>query len=391
MSVNASIPEQEDLPLDGILVVDLSQFLAGPLAGLKLADMGASVIKIERPDVGDLTRYLYLSDTDVDGVNTLFHAINRNKQSFAADLKLAEDLERVRKLISKADVVIQNFRPGVVERLGLDYESIREINPKVVYASISGYGTAEEWNKLPGQDLLAQAKSGLMWLTGDADHPPVPMGLAVADVLAGNNALQGILSGLLRSRIKNKGAHIEVSLLESILDLQFEVLTTYLNDGEKPPCRSDVNNGHAYLSAPYGVYETSDGYIAIAMTPVDHLGKLLGSEELLNFTKKNEWFTHRDEIKAILAKLIKTQPTSHWMEILVASDIWASEVFDWPKLLNSKAFKQLDFLQDLLLPSGKTIRTTRCPVRIDGHTLKSNTPAPLIGEHTVQLGQKYDL
>jgi CoA:oxalate CoA-transferase len=391
MSVIFSESEREDLPLDGILVIDFSQFLAGPLASLKLADLGAQVIKVERPGNGDLSREIYLSETDVEGVNTLFHAINRNKQSFAANLKSTEDLKRVRKLISKADVVIQNFRPGVIERLGLDYDSVRKINPKVIYTSISGYGNAQVWNKLPGQDLLAQAKSGLMWLTGDADQPPVPMGLAVADILAGNNALQGILSALVRCCLKNKGAHIEVSLLESIMDLQFEVLTTYLNDGEKPPCRSDVSNGHAYLSAPYGVYETSDGYIAIAMTPVDHLGKLLGSDDLLAFSDKNKWFTYRDQIKAILAELLKTQSTSHWMDILVAADVWASEVLDWQTLLNSTAFKQLDFLQDLLLPSGESIRTTRFPIRIDGHILKSNVPAPMVGEHTEQLEKEFDL
>jgi crotonobetainyl-CoA:carnitine CoA-transferase CaiB-like acyl-CoA transferase len=380
-----------ELPLDGILVVDMSQFLAGPMASLKLADMGARVIKVERPEKGDLSRSLYLSDTDINDTNTLFHAINRNKESYAANMKSADNVGKLRKLLAKADVVIQSFRPGVIERLGLDYEAIRSINPKVVYASISGYGTALAWQKLPGQDLLAQARSGLMWLTGNADQPPVPMGLAVADIMAGNNALQGILSGLIRSQRRNTGALIEVSLIEAVLDLQFEVLTVYLNDGEKPPKRSDASSGHAYLSAPYGVYETLDGHIAVAMTPVDHLGRLLDSAELSGYTDRGEWFTRRDEIKSALATILKTRPTAHWIGIFEAADTWACEVLDWQTLMATDAFRQLDFIQELDLQPAGTIRTTRCPVRIDRQVLKSRVPAPAVGQHTAVIEAEFGL
>jgi CoA:oxalate CoA-transferase len=149
--------------LDGVLVLDLSQFLSGPFAALRLSDLGARVIKIERPDGGDLCRRLYLSDTEIGGDSTLFHAINRGKESFAADFKNKDDLAAIHKLILGADVLIQNFRPGVIERLGLDYDSVKKINPGIVYASISGYGEDGPWKALPGQDLLAQARSGLMW------------------------------------------------------------------------------------------------------------------------------------------------------------------------------------------------------------------------------------
>jgi crotonobetainyl-CoA:carnitine CoA-transferase CaiB-like acyl-CoA transferase len=380
-----------ELPLDGILVVDMSQFLAGPMASLKLADMGARVIKVERPEKGDLSRSLYLSDTDINDSNTLFHAINRNKESYAANMKAADDVGKLRKLLAKADVVIQSFRPGVIERLGLDYEAIKSINPKVVYASISGYGTALAWQKLPGQDLLAQARSGLMWLTGNSDQPPVPMGLAVADIMAGNNALQGILSGLIRSQRRNTGALIEVSLIEAVLDLQFEVLTVYLNDGGKPPKRSDVSSGHAYLAAPYGVYETVDGHIAVAMTPVDHLGRLLDSAELSGYTDRSEWFTRRDEIKSALATILKTRPTAHWIAIFEAADTWACEVLDWQSLMATDAFRQLDFIQELDLQPAGTIRTTRCPVRVDRQVLRSRVPAPAVGQHTAVIEAEFGL
>lgn len=391
MPADSLAPNPLELPLDGVLVVDMSQFLAGPVASLKLADMGARVIKVERPGRGDLSRTLYLSDTDVNGINTLFHAINRNKQSFAADLKSREDVRKLRRLVAKADVVIQSFRPGVIERLGLDYEAIRNINPTVVYASVSGYGNALAWQKLPGQDLLAQARSGLMWLTGNSDHPPMPMGLAVADIMAGNNALQGILAGLIRSQRRNAGTFVEVSLIEAVLDLQFEVLTVYLNDGRKPPTRSDVSSGHAYLAAPYGVYETLDGYLAIAMTPVDHLGKLLNSTELSAFADKREWFTKRDEIKSILAGILRTRRTSDWMEIFVSADTWACEVLDWDTLMNSDAFRQLDFIQELDIDSTASLLTTRCPIRIDGRVLKCNVPAPEVGQHTAEIDAEFEL
>ena len=167
-------------PLEGLIVLEFSQFLSGPYAGLRLADLGARVIKIERPDVGDLCRNLYISDTDLEGDSTLFHAINRNKESFAANLKDRKDLELVKKLIEKADIITQNFRPGVIERIGLDYESVKKINSKIVYGTISGYGSEGPWSSLPGQDLLAQSRSGLVWLNGNGNEAPTPMGLAAA-------------------------------------------------------------------------------------------------------------------------------------------------------------------------------------------------------------------
>ena len=162
-------------PLQGLIVLEFSQFLSGPYAGLRLSDLGARVIKIERPEVGDLCRTLYISDTDLEGDSTLFHAINRNKESFAANLKDPHDLDLVKKLITKADIITQNFRPGVIEKIGLDYESVKKINSKIVYGSISGYGSEGPWKDLPGQDLLAQSRTGLVWLNGNGGEAPTPV------------------------------------------------------------------------------------------------------------------------------------------------------------------------------------------------------------------------
>lgn len=368
-------------PLEGLLVIDFSQFLAGPSASLRLADLGARVIKIERPQGGDLCRQLYISNLHVDGESTLFHTINRNKESFAGDLKKPEDRQAIRELVSRADVVIQNFRPGVMEKLGFHYEAVNEYNPGVVYGEVTGYGKAGPWRDKPGQDLLAQSLTGLPWLNGDADQPPVPFGLAIADMLAGAHLVQGILACLVRRGFTGKGGRVEVSLMESVLDFQFEVLTTHLNDGGLLPQRSAVNNAHAYLGAPYGIYKTADGYLALAMGSVTRLGELLGCPELLEYTDSKRYFTERDQIKAILARHLETQTTAYWLSILEPADIWCADVFTWHQLLEHEAFRVLDFVQEV----GRGVQTTRCPIRIDGEIYKSPIGAPSLGEHTEQI------
>ncbi|MDJ1006590.1 MAG: CaiB/BaiF CoA-transferase family protein [Paracoccaceae bacterium] len=372
---------QDARPLDGLLVVDFSQFLSGPLASLKLADLGARVIKVERPGSGDLCRHLYLSDTDIDGDNSLFHAINRNKESLTADLRNEDDREMLRALIKRADVMIQNFRPGVIERQGFGYETVREINPGIVYGSISGFGEEGPWKDLPGQDLLAQARSGLLWLTGSRDDPPVPMGLAAADMLAGNALVQGVLAALVGRGMHGRGAHVQTSLFEAMIDFQFEVLTTHLNDGRRVPERSAVNGAHAYLGAPYGVYKTADGYLAVAMTP-----SLETLADLMNIEGLSRWYgdtaammTHRDEIKAIMADAIRTRSTADWLAVLQPADIWCSEVLNWPEMLASEAFKVLDFHQIIHRNGAVELNALRGPLRIDGQTLKSDRAAPELG------------
>jgi crotonobetainyl-CoA:carnitine CoA-transferase CaiB-like acyl-CoA transferase len=371
-------------PLEGLLVVDFSQFLAGPAAGLRLADLGARVIKIERPEVGDLCRQLYISNLELEGDSTLFHSINRNKESFAANLKDAADLEAVKALLRRADVLIHNFRPGVMERIGLGYEVVRALNPKLVYSVITGYGTEGPWRDKPGQDLLAQAYSGLTWLSGNADQGPVPMGLAIADMFAGAHLVQGILACLVRRGISGEGGLVEVSLMESILDYQFEVLTTYLNDGGKLPQRSAVNNAPAYLGAPYGIYATRDGYLALAMGDLVALGTLLG-RDLSVFSDPSSWFDRRDEIKAILREHLATETTAHWLALLEPADYWCAEVFSWDDLFAHDGFKALDMVQTVTLESGVQLETLRCPIRIDGAILFADRAAPRIGQHNAAL------
>ena len=385
----SSNPAQK--PLEGVLVIDFSQFLSGSLATLRLADLGARVIKIERPGTGDLGRSLYLSDTDVHGENTLFHAINRNKESFAADLKDRQHLGQLRRLLARADVMVQNFRPGVMERLGFGFDAVYKINPRIVYAEVSGYGNAEAWRERPGQDLLAQARSGIMWLSGNEGDPPTPMALAIADMLAGHNLCEGILACLVRRGVTNRGGYVETSLIEALLDFQFEVLTTHMNDGHRPPRRAAFRNAHAYLAAPYGVYDTSNGYMALAMTHLPTLGSLLDLPELKAITDSAEGFRRRDEIKKMIAARLKEQTTEHWLQILNAADVWCAEVLDWPKLFATEAFQQLAMTQTLGDAQGVKVITTRCPIRLDRDTLTSERLAPRVGQHTEAIRQEFNL
>ena len=378
-------------PLEGLTVLEFSQFLSGPYAGLRLSDLGARVIKIERPEVGDLCRTLYISDTDLEGDSTLFHAINRNKESFSANLKDTNDLELVKKLIAKADIITQNFRPGVIEKIGLDYESVKKINPQIVYGSISGYGSEGPWKDLPGQDLLAQSRTGLVWLNGNGGEAPTPMGLAVADMLAGHSLVEGILAGVIKRFRTNEGSHIETSLVEALLDFQFEVLTTYFNDGHRKPIRSKYNNAHAYLSAPYGIYKTRDGYIAISMTPLPRLGELLDVEFLKSLHDQKTWFTSRDEIKKKIGDWVVQRSTQAILDILEPADIWCAEVLDWEKMLKHKGFQILDMTQRIKRLDGLDIKTLRCPIRVDGEIYKSELAAPKVGQDNEKIIKEMQL
>lgn len=375
--------------LQDILVVDFSQFLSGPSASLRLADMGAQVIKIERPGTGDICRQLYVSDVMIEGESTIFHAINRNKQSYAADLKCKEDLEKVKQVLAKADVLLHNFRPGVMQRIGLDYETVKKINPGIIYAEVNGYTEEGPWKDLPGQDLLLQAASGLTWLSNNNDESPTPMGVAVVDIMAGTHVAQGILSALFRRGVSGEGALVQVSMFESILDFQFEVLTCYYNDGNQLPVRSAINSGHAYIAAPYGIYKTVDGHIALAMGNILLLADLLGCSPLKEFTDSHDWFTRRDTIKKILAEHLVGRPTQYWLDILQKADVWCAAVMDYDALIKQEGYRTLQMEMTVKTSNGLSVTTTRCPLRVDGKILASGKGAPVLGEHNEEIENRF--
>ena len=391
MSAPHSRPE---LPLDGILVLDFSQFLAGPVAAMRLADLGARVIKIERPNGGDIGRTLAFAGLETDGDTLSFHIMNRNKESFAADLKNSESLAQVWKLVEKADVIIQNFRPGVIERLGLGYEDVRKVNPRIIYGSATGYGATGPFKDRPGQDLLAQSISGLPWLNGSAGDPPIPMGLAIADIFTSTHLAHGITALLLRRERTGVGGLVESSLLEAMIDLQFELISANLFDPDVIVKRGAKNSAHAFLPAPYGLYETGNGYLAIAMTPIPQLGNLLGVD-LSAYQDPKSWWTDQEVIMLALSSRLKLHTTQYWLEILDAADIWCAPVLTLPELVAHEGFIELDMTQQTMRTgldgSEVSVWTTRSPMRIDGRPVKSAKGAPHVGEDTEKIRTEFKL
>ncbi|MEO8237367.1 MAG: CoA transferase [Flavobacterium sp.] len=376
-------------PLEGLVVLEFCQFLAGPSAGLKLADLGARVIKIERPVKGEACRQLSIKDLFVDDSSLLFHTINRNKESFAADLKNPDDLVLLKKLIAKADIMTHNFRPGVMDKIGLTFTDALAINPKIIYGTITGYGDKGPWANKPGQDLLLQSLSGLSWLSGKKSQGPVPFGLAVADLMCGNHFVQGILAALLKRAKTGKGVLVEVSLLESILDVQFEAITSYLNDGGQQPERGDVKgSAHAFLSAPYGVYQTQDGYISLAMGDLLFIGNVLGIN-LEKYNNKHQWFAERDEIRELLSEKLLSQTADYWLNLLQKEGIWCGKVLNYEELDSQSFVTELQLKQTVENSAGETLVTTRSPIQLDGEILTSSKAAPKVGEDNARIHKQF--
>jgi crotonobetainyl-CoA:carnitine CoA-transferase CaiB-like acyl-CoA transferase len=384
----------QDKPLNGVVVLDFSQFLAGPVSAMRLSDLGARVIKVERPGTGDIGRGLAFAGIEIDGDTLSFHVMNRGKESFAADLKQANDLAEILKLVEKADVVIENFRPGVMQRLGLSYETLSAINPRLIYLSITGYGPEGAWSKRPGQDLLAQSMSGLPNLNGSSDDPPIAVGIALADIITSIHAAHGVTAALYRREKTGKGARIETSLMESMLDLQFELLSAHLTDPSVTVKRGVPHTAHPFLQAPYGIYKTSNGNIAIAMTSVPELGRLVGLESLEEYEDPATWWSEQSAITNQLASHLTSNSTEHWLEILDAADVWCAPVLELPQLVEHDGFKELSVVQPMTRISeedGKVIeiKTTRSPIRIDGKALRVSKGAPRIGEHTQLIRNEF--
>ncbi|MEP7089262.1 MAG: CoA transferase [Nocardioidaceae bacterium] len=348
----------QDLPLEGVLVLDFSQFLAGPVAALRLADLGARVIKVERPDGGEIGRTLAFAGRTADGDTLSFHAMNRNKEGLSADLKEPHDLAGVRELVDGADVLIQNFRPGVMERIGLDEATVRRTNPGLVYASASGYGGSGPWRSRPGQDLLAQSVSGLAWQSG-AGRRPVPVGLSLADHLMSCHLALGVTALLVRRARTGQGGLVETSLLEGMLDLQLDRLTALLN----PDLAASPSAGGAVLA-------TADGHLAVVTTDLRRLAEVVGAPEVES-----------------VGSVLRTRGTGHWTGVLDRAGIGSAPVLGLEELLAHDGFEAIGMTQQVVRPGSLTthgddlvLTTTRSPIRLDGHRLRSDRPAPKLGQ-----------
>lgn len=377
--------------LDDVTIADFTQMMQGPWATQKLADMGADVIKIERIG-GEWERFLEAGGELYHGWSPFFLAMNRNKRSVTLDLKHEDGKQVALDIIAEADVLVENFRPGVMDGLGFGYDDIREVNENIIYVSGSGFGSDGPYVDRPGQDLLLQAMSGLAHYSGCADDHPTPTGTAIVDEHSATLIALNTMFALFHRERTGKGQKVEANLLSAALDLQCQEITAALNMSQKFE-RSEEGIAQAWLSAPYGIYETADGYVSIAMTPMDTLGEALQLEELEQYDPSTT-YERRDEIKRELERYTRRQSTDELLDRLLEADIWAAEVNDFDDVAADPQVEHNEMLIDIDHPEIGTFTTTGFPVEMSETPGCVELPPPKPGEHTdevlVELGYDED-
>ena len=374
-----------DKALSHITILDFSHLLQGPFATQLLADMGANVIKIERPGAGDLFRSLTFRNKWVgDGESPNFLAWNRNKRSVALNLKSPEAREIIMKMAKDADVVVQNFRPGVMARMGFGYEDFKAVNPGIVYCSGSGYGEDGPYVNRPGQDMLVQGLTGIMAATGQADQPPTPVGAGFSDQVGAMNMVYGILTALLWRERSGKGQEVKINLLAGMLAHQNQEMVMAMNFNEDFQ-RPNSGIGHPGMDAPFGTYPTTDGWVTIAMSPFKTLVGVLGNEDLLRFDAAETLFAERDAVWRALASETGKWSTADLIEALLAADIWCGEVKTHLEAAADPQVAHLGLLQSYEHPRAGTVKVVGPAVGMSNTPASIERPAPLVGEHTREV------
>lgn len=368
-------------PLQGLRVADFSQLVQGPNATQMLADMGAEILKIE-PLNGDWQRNWSLGDAWIDGESVSFLAFNRGKRSITLNLKDARGKEAALRVIKSCDVLLENFRPGVMDRLGLGYGTLQEIHPQLIYCASCGWGQDGPYVKRPGQDLLAQAVAGVLTLNGKAGDPPSPVGMGIADLTASFHIVSAILAALYERNRSGAGQRIDVNLLNSMLSLATQEVTLYLNTGHEPE-RSAAGMGHPCVGAPMGIYKTKDGYIVVAMMPIGKVAELVGITGYEGNDSRNV-MENRDEAKRSLEPGFAKKTTAELMEIFMAADIWAAPVNTFPQMENDPQVKHNGTIVSFEHPRVGKFRTIGPPARFS-RTPSSIRRPPLLGEHADEI------
>jgi crotonobetainyl-CoA:carnitine CoA-transferase CaiB-like acyl-CoA transferase len=377
------MPERLRL-LQGVRVIAFTQFLLGPAAAQYLADMGADVIKIEEPTRGPYERHWSGGDSYRNGVSTFFLLAHRNVRSLGLDLKHADAREIVLDLCRDADVVLVNFRPGVMERLGFGYDELKRVNPDLIYACGTGYGADSPYRDLPGQDLLLQAMTGLASVTGSADGPPVAAGAAIVDQHAASLLAMGVLAALHRRSVTGEGERVEATMVQAALDLQSEPLLYHLNDGvvERPrvPIASSFHEG------PYGFYPVRDGHVALSLSPLRLISKALGEPPVLEpFLDPTVAFSEREEIWAALSPLLSGFTLSDLLELFRGHGIWCAPVNDYDAMLADPVVTHLDPIEQIDHPEAGRVNLLRHPIRFGSGTAAAQRMPPAHGQHTTEV------
>lgn len=370
--------------LDGIRVLDFTALVQGPMATQILGDLGADVIKFEREE-GEWSRHWGIGNGRTHGELDSFLAFNRNKRSVAVDLKSPQVRERIFELVKTADVVIENFRPGVMDRLGYGYEALREVNPGIIYACSSGWGQTGPYLDRPGQDMLAQAMSGLIQLSGRRDDPPIAMGVGLVDLYSGMHLVVGVLAALLYRTRTGEGQRIEVSLFSCATALQQQELTYYLSHRSMPE-RPVRNTTSRFVTAPFGIYQVADGHIVIAMTPCPVLAKALDLPEIAQFDTNELMFEHRVAIYDMVAAKLSAMPIDTVIPQLLDYDVWCAPVHDYETLLADPQFQHNGLVWDIPVgDGGPTYRTIGSPLSMSVTPPAIRYGAPRVGEHTAEI------
>jgi crotonobetainyl-CoA:carnitine CoA-transferase CaiB-like acyl-CoA transferase len=370
--------------LEGLRIADFSQLVQGPNATQMLADMGADVIKIE-PLHGDWQRNWSLKDAYINDESLSFLTFNRGKRSIALNVKHPLGKEAALKIIQSSDVLLENFRPGVMDRLGLGYESLARIHPRLIYCASCGWGQDGPYVTRPGQDLLAQAVAGVLYLNGKAGDPPTPVGMGIADLTASFHIVSAILAAVYHRDRSGEGQRIDINLLNSILSLATQEITVYFNQHSEPE-RSAAGIGHPCVGAPMGVYRTRDGYIVVAMMPLGKVAELVGIPGFAGNDSRN-MLENRDEVKRQLEPGFARKTTAELMEIFMEADIWAAPVNTFPAMERDPQVQHNPIVVTFDHPKAKQFRTIGPPIRFSRTPARVRRP-PLLGEHSREILQE---
>ena len=377
------------MPLSGVRVVDLTRVLSGPFCTALLGDLGADVIKVEAPE-GDSVRG---QGAIKDGLSWYFANFNRNKRSIVLDLKSAGGREILARLIARADVLVENFRPGVLARMGFGPDRLKALRPSLVTCSINGFGGTGPYRDRPAFDFIAQAMSGFMSVNGNADDPPLRSGLPISDLVAGLYAALAVTAALRRAQATGEGQAVEVSLTNGLISLLSYIATNYFATGVIPP---RAGNDHP-IAAPYGLFPTRDGHVALA--PADdaffrRLMTALGQAELADdelYRTQAARVRNRSRINAIVGGVLATRPTAHWVEVLNAAGVPCGPVYGVDEVFRDPQVSAQQMVQEVEQPAYGLVRMLGFPMKLAATPCRVRRPAPGLGEHTQEVLRELDM
>ena len=369
--------------LSGYRVLDCSIAMAGPFAAQRLGDLGAEVIKIE-PVTGEWQRHVAAGGARGNVINVSFLSLNRNKKSIALNLKSEEGMAVLRKLVATSDAFLQNYRPGVAARLGVDYESLKAIKEDLIYISISGYGESGPYLDRPGQDMLLQAMSGAMMSTGKIDQPPTPSGQFLVDAVTAAAASEATIAALLHRERTGQGQMVSINMLDVITTLQMQEISVH-TVGNVQQTRSAQPHGHSYIRAPYGIFSTADSFIALAFPPLKLLGELIGEESFLNYDDEIDSWKYRDQIFERTQYHLKSRSTEEWLAIFREHGIWAGDVYGYKELVNDPQIIHNQTFVEYEHSTEGLVKTPGFPYKFSQSPAQVFKGAPQVGEHTVEV------